>query len=170
MTDAYHITAELISHESSGPLHWLHLCNVCVYSTECLHVLTTSRMSMLTSKLGFFFILRMTQLWIISPPHSTCRLGEVTVANWKLFRLRTPHAKICRRGEKDKQRYYRFFFSLIFKCHEIKGRSVKFHFHLDNASPSQKRKRSLKPPVANQWHFFALYLLLMHLCCPLLDT
>lgn len=47
------------------------------------------------SKLGFFFTLRMTQLWTMLPPHSTCRLGEVTLASWKLFRFRTPHAKIC---------------------------------------------------------------------------
>lgn len=64
---------------------------VCVCSTVSL---TTSRMSVLTSKFGFFFTLRMTQLCTMAPPHSTCRLGEVTLASWKLFRLRTPHAKI----------------------------------------------------------------------------
>lgn len=36
----------------------------------------------------------MTQLWTMLPPHSTCRLGDVTLANWKLLRFRTPHAKI----------------------------------------------------------------------------
>ena len=48
----------------------------------------------LTSKLGFFFMLRMTQLWTTTPPHSTCRLGQETLAIWKLFRFLTPHAKI----------------------------------------------------------------------------
>ena len=50
---------------------------------------------MLTSKLGFFLVLRMTQDCTMQPPHSTCRLGEVTLASWKLFRLRNPHARIC---------------------------------------------------------------------------
>lgn len=55
-------------------------------------------MSLFSSKLGFFFMLRMTQLWTTVPPHSTCRLGELTLANWKLLRLRTPHASIWKGG------------------------------------------------------------------------
>lgn len=53
----------------------------------------------LTSKLGFFLVLRMTQDCTMRPPHSTCRLGEVTLAIWKLFRLRNPHAKIYQRSK-----------------------------------------------------------------------
>lgn len=90
----HHSTA-LISHESSTDyicIMWVHVC-------PC--VLTTSRMSLLTSKLGFFFVLRMTQLWTTVPPHSTCRLGEFTLAIWKLFRLRTPHAKIWQGAEEE---------------------------------------------------------------------
>lgn len=52
------------------------------------------------SKLGFFFTLWMTQLWIRTPPHSTCRLGDFTLAIWKLFRLRRPHARILKHVSK----------------------------------------------------------------------
>jgi len=48
----------------------------------------------LTSKLGFFLEFRMTHDWTTLAPHSTWRLGDVTVASWKLFRLRKPHASI----------------------------------------------------------------------------
>lgn len=84
-----HHSSRLISHQGRG-LDYICTTRVCAR----LWRLTTSRMSLLTSKLGFFFMLRMTQLWIMTPPHSTCRLGELTLAIWKLFRLRTPHARI----------------------------------------------------------------------------
>ncbi|TNN53382.1 hypothetical protein EYF80_036369 [Liparis tanakae] len=48
-------------------------------------------------------MLRMTQLCSVTPPHSTCRLGEVMLASWKLFRLRTPHANTWRRGREDRE-------------------------------------------------------------------
>lgn len=98
-----HQSRTLITNESSAPLRWLHLRNVCICTVQC--VLTTSRMSLLMSKLGFFFMLRMTQVCIKVPPHSTCRLGEVTLASWKLLRLRTPHAKILQQGQEEKLVY-----------------------------------------------------------------
>lgn len=45
-------------------------------------VLTTSMKSTQTSKLGFFLTFLMTQDCTSCPPHSTSRLGEVTLASW----------------------------------------------------------------------------------------
>ena len=103
-----HITAE----GSSATSLPLITSDVSVWRRVQRGGLTTSRMSLLTSKLGFFFTLRMTQLWITLPPHSTCRLGEVTLASWKLFRLRTPHAMIWEIGQERKV-------SLLSSCSEL---------------------------------------------------
>lgn len=87
-----HITAEPSLSTKAVCLCADYMCMTWIH--VCLQSLTTSRMSLFSSKLGFFFTLRMTQLWTTVPPHSTCRLGELTLANWKLFRLRTPQARI----------------------------------------------------------------------------
>lgn len=87
-----HITAEPSLSTKAVCLYADYMCMTWIHVS--LHSLTTSRMSLFSSKFGFFFMLRMTQLWTTVPPHSTCRLGELTLANWKLFRLRTPQARI----------------------------------------------------------------------------
>lgn len=43
---------------------------------------TTLRSKTDPGKLGFFLKFLMTAVWTISPPHSTIKLGDVTVASW----------------------------------------------------------------------------------------
>ena len=59
-------------------------------------------------KLGLFLMFLMTTDSTLSPPHSTTRLGEHTVASWYVFMLRRPHARICDQNperETERQRH-----------------------------------------------------------------
>lgn len=56
--------------------------NIFGVGLEGLRVSTTLSSSTDPGKLGFFLKFLMTAVSTISPPHSTIKLGEETVANW----------------------------------------------------------------------------------------
>lgn len=72
----------------------------CVEAAGNEFLLTTLRKRTETGKLGLFFMFLMVAEWTTSPPHSTTRLGDDTLASWYDFMLRKPHAKICDQNTK----------------------------------------------------------------------
>lgn len=54
----------------------------CLANGDKFGISTTLRSKRDPGKLGLFLKFLMTAVWTISPPHSTIKLGEETVANW----------------------------------------------------------------------------------------
>jgi hypothetical protein len=56
-----------------------------------------SRNFTVEEKFGFFLALRMTELWMTWPPHSTSTRGRSTGRNWTLLRSRRPQKSTSKR-------------------------------------------------------------------------
>lgn len=64
-----------------------------------LGVITTLSSSTDPGKLGFFLKFLITAVWTVSPPHSTIKLGDDTVANWYVFMFLNPQVKTYKRKQ-----------------------------------------------------------------------
>lgn len=74
------LVEKTIQHMDKLDIKHLQVSDYIVY--EGLKVITTLRSKTDPGKLGFFLKFLITAVSTISPPHSTIKLGEETVANW----------------------------------------------------------------------------------------